>query len=233
MIVMGSRFFFTTVIISWLIIFLSAGEWGFASDGEGLAAFQKAAGENSVEGYTAFLGRYQHGIYADQAKQGIEVLRYARARIEGTEEIYCHFLDDFPDGRFAAEIRSELIQIKVVELAIPTMYGVISGIPQEKKEVEQEGHFLVVNRSEIDIEVYGVAETNFQFRLGPGEQEKFSLKGYSTIAFQSSSREFNPECLVTRGEGRNHLIALSFEKKSDHFGRLRVAETYPAQLPNS
>lgn len=78
------------------------------------------------QGYLAYLERYPNGIYSDTAKDALkeierqnrraarreERLAWDDAVIAGTVASYQAYLDDYPDGRFAAEARARIENLR-------------------------------------------------------------------------------------------------------------------------
>jgi len=70
--------------------------------------WEKSAEENTIAAYEAYLQKYPHGEFADEARTRIRRTRYQQAQATNTIEAFEEFLQDYPNGADANQASVKL-----------------------------------------------------------------------------------------------------------------------------
>ena len=80
--------------------------------------WQSTEASMSLEAVRQFLGVHPDGFYLGDATRKLDSLSYVEACAANTREAYEHYLDQFAQGKFAAEARKQISELDNEELSI-------------------------------------------------------------------------------------------------------------------
>jgi hypothetical protein len=169
--------------------------------GCGGSAFREAARVDTVASYERFLTEFHDGRYAKRARQRLEELGFAEARLKNTPDGYAEFIQRFPMSRFVAEANAYLVAAEVAEaMSFDRMYE----SPVTGPEVNEASRVAIANRTETEIEMLYVFNGIHRIRIDPGTTHEVLIGNQTVVVFKDAAKSVKPVSLrvVSAGAGQ-------------------------------